>query len=130
MRISDWSSDVCSSDLGLDRAHQPGRTGAQNQYIRHEDFGVRHLGAGAPSRCRSRHSGAIHTGRLAGASGGRPRMMSDAFSPTMMVGALRLPLVMVGNTELSTTRNPSTPITRSAGSTTAWRASEIGRANV
>src|SRR3546814_20711623 len=118
MRISDWSSDVGSSDLGLDRAHQPGRTGAQNQYIRHEDFGVRHLGAGAPSRCRSRHPGAIHTGRLAGASGGRPRMMSDAFSPIMMVGALRLPLVLLGNPELSPTRNPPNPIPPPPASTT------------
>src|SRR3546814_6646342 len=25
MRISDWSSDVCSSDLGARRVHQPGQ---------------------------------------------------------------------------------------------------------
>ncbi len=46
-------------------------------------------------------------------------MWSAAFSPSMIVGAFRLPLVMRGNTELSTTRSPSTPITRHSGSTTA-----------
>jgi hypothetical protein len=37
----------------------------------------------------------------------------------MIVGALRLPVVIEGMTELSTTRRPETPITRSSGSTTA-----------
>ena len=37
----------------------------------------------------------------------------------MMVGAFRLPVVIVGMIEESITRSPSTPITRHAGSTTA-----------
>ena len=54
-----------------------------------------------------------------GGSGARPRMWSAAFSPTMIEGALRLPLVICGKIELSATRSPSTPITRHSGSTTA-----------
>ena len=46
-------------------------------------------------------------------------MMSAAFSPIMMVGALRLPVVIEGMIEASTTRSASTPITRVCGSTTA-----------
>ena len=45
--------------------------------------------------------------------------MSAAFSPIMIVGALRLPLVIEGMIEESTTRSASTPITRVSGSTTA-----------
>ena len=37
----------------------------------------------------------------------------------MIVGALRLPVVIDGMIEVSTTRSPSTPITRVSGSTTA-----------
>ena len=37
----------------------------------------------------------------------------------MIVGALRLPVVIDGITEESTTRRPSMPCTRSMGSTTA-----------
>ena len=37
----------------------------------------------------------------------------------MIVGALRLPVVIEGMIEESTTRRPSTPITRVSGSTTA-----------
>src|SRR3546814_10162847 len=39
MRISDWSSDVCSSDLGTDiaAAHQPHDESAGDQHERHGD---------------------------------------------------------------------------------------------
>ncbi len=46
-------------------------------------------------------------------------IMSAAFSASMMVGALRFPLVIEGMIEASTTRKASTPITRVSGSTTA-----------
>ena len=36
-------------------------------------------------------------------------MWSAIFSPIMMVGALRFPVVIDGITELSTTRRPETP---------------------
>ena len=45
--------------------------------------------------------------------------MSAAFSASMTVGALRLPFVIAGMMEESTTLRPSTPITRVCGSTTA-----------
>jgi len=47
------------------------------------------------------------------------RIMSLAFSPIMMVGALVLPLTMVGMTEASANLRLATPCTRSLSSTTA-----------
>jgi len=38
-----------------------------------------------------------------------PRIIAAAFSPIMMVGALVLPVVILGITEASATRRPSTP---------------------
>src|SRR3546814_2011602 len=62
------------------------------------------------------------------------RMMSAAFMATAMAGALVLPDTMVGMMEVSTTRSPSTPRTRSEGSTTEVASGpirqEIGRAHV
>ena len=47
-------------------------------------------------------------------------MWSAAFSASMMVGALRLPVVIEGMMEESTTRSASSPMTRASGSTTAF----------
>ena len=49
----------------------------------------------------------------------RPRTRSAARSPTMIVGAFVLPPGITGMTEASATRSPSSPRTRSSGSTTA-----------
>ncbi|KAL2716010.1 hypothetical protein V1478_013686 [Vespula squamosa] len=46
-------------------------------------------------------------------------IMSLAFSPIMITGALVFPLTMAGIIEASTTRKPFTPYTLNFGSTTA-----------
>ena len=66
---------------------------------------------GARSRCRMRHSGSLHTGASI-CIGSLPKIRSAARSATMIVGALRLPLGMVGNIDESTMRTPSRPRTR------------------
>jgi hypothetical protein len=60
-------------------------------------------------RCAVSQSFATYTGTSARGSGGRPRIRSAAFSASMIVGAFRLPLTMLGMIEASTTRRPSTP---------------------
>src|SRR5665213_72189 len=64
-------------------------------------------------------SGLIQGSRFDGASGSLPRIWSAAFSPIMIVGALRFPLVICGMMDESTTRKFAVPITRHCGSTTA-----------
>ena len=53
------------------------------------------------------------------------RIMLDAFSPIMIVGAFRLPVTIDGMMEASTILNPSTPWTRPCPSTTASSPSPI-----
>ena len=62
---------------------------------------------------------------LEGGSGARRRIMSDTFSPTIIVGALRFPLTIDDMMELSTTRRRSIPWTRHCGSTTDIGSSPI-----
>ncbi len=84
-------------------------------------------GAGCRERAPSPLLGlpvrAMVTGALEGARGARPRIASAAFSASMIVGALRLPLVIVGKTAEPTTRKASIPRTRHSGSSTAMGSS-------
>src|SRR3546814_1439164 len=62
MRISDWSSDVCSSDLRHDRRRGAGPASAAAAWLgfrKSPDLGS--LGAGGPHRRRrDRHAAGIH----------------------------------------------------------------------
>mmetsp|Transcript_17877 Transcript_17877/g.37398 ORF Transcript_17877/g.37398 Transcript_17877/m.37398 type:complete len:226 (+) Transcript_17877:51-728(+) len=85
---------------------------------------------GAYSRWFSRQLGSTQprgalfaAGTSEGGSGGRPRIASAIFSAVMIVGALRLPLVIEGKMEASTTRRPSVPYTAPSGPTTAMGSS-------
>ena len=64
-------------------------------------------------------------GRLTAGSGGLPAMMSAAFSPIMMVGALVLDELTSGMIEESQTRSPSMPRTLRSGPTTAIASAPI-----
>lgn len=63
--------------------------------------------------------GGWYTGTPTSTRGGRPLMISAAFSAIMMVGAFRFPLTTLGMMDASTTLSRSTPRTRVLESTTA-----------
>ena len=76
-------------------------------------------GRDLPADLTAASGGDLLRGLAPRAGAGRsPRIMSEAFSATMIVGALVLPRGIVGMTEASTTRRPSRPRTRSSSSTT------------
>src|SRR3546814_5852652 len=67
MRISDWSSDVCSSDLEL----EPGTFTQRFRDAQGQESP--HLRAGAEAQCRSRHLGRRHQGGDRQGPGSRSR---------------------------------------------------------
>src|SRR3546814_17551160 len=84
MRISDWSSDVCSSDLPL--------------------------GGSAVQRARTDGRGAVRSGRRANhPPRGRPRRRGGASRPTAAVGRVRSEERRVGKECVSTCRSRWSP---------------------
>src|SRR6185312_13809489 len=70
-------------------------------------------------RARARRPRLTAARHAAAGRGSLPRIRSAAFSAIMIVAAFVFARVIVGITDASTTRRPSTPKTRSSGSTTA-----------
>src|SRR3546814_4267596 len=55
MRISDWSSDVCSSDLGAERAGRPTRSLVAGKYLRAKARALRSSGPRGGSSSQVQH---------------------------------------------------------------------------
>ena len=95
-------------------------------------YAAKHAGRGLPPPAQAGAGAALgvswaqrRTRGYSGAFWGRPAMKSAARAAIICVGAFRLALVMRGMTEASTTRSPSTPLTRHSPSTTALASGPI-----
>src|SRR3546814_1449145 len=84
MRISDWSSDVCSSDLG-DRARAPARAAGDRPAGR----GPAGRGDAVDQRRR------LHPGQPRAARGGRPRLRLPELGPMNLMVTRTKPLAMM-----------------------------------
>src|SRR3546814_5019435 len=98
MRISDWSSDVCSSDLERGHDRQPGNQPGGNGQA--ADGPVRRRHVLRVPRCRRRHAGCLGTVWVAelfpqccrrrrnGARGGRERKVRGKGSENVREGSM------------------------------------------
>src|SRR3546814_20067108 len=84
MRISDWSSDVCSSDLG-DRARAPARAAGDRPAGR----GPAGRGDAVDQRRR------LHQGQPRAARGGRPRLRLPELGPMKLMVTRTKPSAMM-----------------------------------
>src|SRR3546814_8443485 len=82
MRISDWSSDVCSSDLGRDAGADLLQLGLCLVPLRHQ-FGIARSGANLQARVHRRLEGMVVAGELA-------RRDAQALQLVVLVGELLL----------------------------------------
>src|SRR3546814_9402289 len=123
MRISDWSSDVCSSDLPDDDAEdgqEPAQQMAPDRSQREDEGGAQHQGALTRSPCRWRVSTLSTSPSLKLTIVCANAAMSGSWVTISTV----IPLVWlrsVSNSMISTERSESRlPVGSSASSTSGW----------
>src|SRR3546814_6056979 len=85
MRISDWSSDVCSSDLGAGQAHHVPVAPEDDLFTRHETDA--HLGKAARQQFRSPVFGHEHAAAHPGSVG---TTTAEAIFATSLITAVDL----------------------------------------